>query len=99
MFRKGFFDLRQQNNVKIRVNADFIRRLQWLSIFGGIVMFDITLSTNEPSPRLVVLYITEGDKEDYNLVGDIPHASFKWLAIFPVLPPVHTWQSSRAAFP
>ena len=62
-------------------------------------MFDITLSTNEPSPRLVVLYITEGDKKDYNLVGDIPHASFKWLAIFPVLPPVHTWQSSRAAFP
>ena len=91
--------MRQQNNVKIRVNADFIRRLQWLSIFGGIVMFDITLSTNEPSPRLVVLYITEGDKEDYNLVGDIPHTSFKWLAIFPVLPPVHTWQSSRAAFP
>ena len=62
-------------------------------------MFDITLSINEPSPRLVVLYITEGDKEDYNLIGDIPHASFKWLAIFPVLPPVHTSQSSMTAFP
>ena len=60
---------------------------------------DIILSTNEPSPRLVVLYITEGDKEDYNLVGDIPHASFKWFSIFPVLPPVHTSQSSMTAIP
>lgn len=48
-------------------------------------MFDIIFSINEFFFCFVVLYIIEGDKEDYNLVGDILYVFFKWLVIFFVL--------------